>query len=564
MPKIETSEKIFYSLCNKKYNDEQLCDIFPTAKAELDDHADGVLKIELNDTNRPDLWSACGIARALNTYESGEVKKYNFFSTKDNSLDSANRAIINDPSCIGIRDFSIGFAARGVEVTDDMLVAMIQSQEKLCSNFGRKRKTIALGIYRSNLLNYPVHYKGADPDETKFVPLGETEEMSLREICVKHPKGKEYGHIVSNYDLFPYLYDNTGAALSFPPVINSNRIGAVEVGDTDLFVELSGPILDDLLLSASILACDFADMGFEILPVKVQLAKETKYGKEITVPYYFQEEKTSSLALVEKMLGIKISGDEIIECLKKMGINSTVKDETVTITVPEYRNDFLHAADIVEDIMIGYGLNNFVPVLPDDFTKGYLSSAEEYARKVKKLLVGLGFQEMMYNYLGSRREYVDNMHISDEKVVFIANPMSENYEVVRPSILPSLLESESVSGHAAYPHNIFEIGKVCYKDETDNSGTVTKNHLGFFSSNNAVGYNDASSYIQTLLYFLNTEYSLQEVENDGRFIPGRAAKIISNGQEIGIFGEVHPQVLTSWGSGMPAIMAELDLDKMHD
>ena len=63
-------------------------------------------------------------------------------------------------------------------------------------------------------------------------------------------------------------------------------------------------------------------------------------------------------------------------------------------------------------------------------------------------MIGMGFQEMMYNYLGSRREYVDNMHIKGDKVIMIANPMSENFEAVRPSIIPSLLESESVSGHA--------------------------------------------------------------------------------------------------------------------
>ncbi len=155
------------------------------------------------------------------------------------------------------------------------------------------------------------------------------------------------------------------------------------------------------------------------------------------------------------------------------------------------------------------------------------------------------------------------MHISDEKVVFIANPMSENYEVVRPSILPSLLESESVSGHAVYPHNIFEIGKVCYKDDRDNSGTVTKNHMGFFSADNQIGYNEAASYIQTLMYYLKKEYTLSPVVEDGRFIPGRAAKIVVDGEEVGLFGEVHPQVLESWSCSMPAIMAEIDLDMLH-
>ncbi|HIV99091.1 MAG TPA: phenylalanine--tRNA ligase subunit beta [Candidatus Ornithospirochaeta avicola] len=561
MPKIEVNENMFFSLLGKRMSDDELVDIFPVAKAELDGHDGDTIKIELNDTNRPDLWSASGVARALSTYESGNIRKYSFFSTAENSLDSEGREVIDDESALGIRDYSIGFAATAeTPISEEILLSLIQSQEKICFNFGRKRKTIALGIYRSDLIKYPVHYKAVDPDETKFVPLGMDRMMSLREICSEHPKGKEYGHIVSSFDRFPYLHDDNGDTLSFPPVINSARIGAVEVGDRNLFVELSGPILDDLILASSILACDMSDMGFEILPVKVRFAKETKYGKEITVPYYFQSTQKCSVKAVEKKLGMPLSDEQCRKALERMGVECDICADEITIRCPEYRNDFLHEVDVIEDIMIGHGLMNFTPVMPKDFTVGRLSKAEEISRKVKDLLVGLGYQEMIYNYLGSRKEYIDRMHVSDEKAVFIMNPMSENYEVVRPSILPSLLESESMSAHAVYPHNIFEVGKICIRDSEDNSGTVTKNTLGFSSSNNLVGYNDASSVVSTLMFFLGKEYRLESLTDDPRFIAGRGAKIIVGGKEVGCFGEIHPQVLTSWGVEMPVVACEIYLD----
>ena len=564
MPKIEVPENIFYELLGKRMSDDELVDIFPVAKAELDGHDtdNHVIKIELNDTNRPDLWSAAGVARALKCYETGKIPSYDFFSSAECEKNSEGRMIVNDESVVGIRDYSIGFAARGKVVDNELLVNLIQSQEKLCTNFGRKRKTIAMGIYRSELIKYPVHYAAVDPDKTKFVPLGMDEELSLREICEKHPKGKEYGHIVSSFSRFPYLYDDNGDTLSFPPVINSARIGAVEIGDSDFFIEVSGPILDDLLLAVSILSCDMADMGFEILPVKVRFAKDTPYGREITVPYRFQKPMTASLELVHHKLGEVLSEKECVEAMQRMGVKATVNDGVITVQVPEYRNDFLHGVDIVEDVMIGHGLASFEPVMPKDFTIGRLSPVEEFSRKVKGILVGLGFQEMMYNYLGSKREYIDNMHVSGDNAVFIANPMSENYEVIRPSILPCLLESESVSGHAVYPHSIFEIGKITVKDDSDNSGTRTIDSFGFFSSDVAIGYNDAASYINTLMYFLRKEYTLKEVDGDPRFIPGRAAQIIYKGESVGIFGETHPQVLESWGCSMPSIMAEIDLNNL--
>ena len=97
MPKIEVPENIFYELLGKRMTDDELLDIFPVAKAELDGHdTEGhVIKIELNDTNRPDLWSAAGVARALKTYQSGKIPSYGFFSTKDDEKPSDGRIVID-------------------------------------------------------------------------------------------------------------------------------------------------------------------------------------------------------------------------------------------------------------------------------------------------------------------------------------------------------------------------------------------------------------------------------------------------------------------------------------
>ena len=560
MPKIETSEKLFYGLLGKTLTDSQLEDILPVAKAELDGHEGDLLKIELNDTNRPDLWSAAGVARLLKSYWGIEAPVYDFCSTEEETFDHEGRELHVHSSVSAVRPYGIAFAAKGHTIDEHDLEALIQSQEKLCSNFGRKRKTIAMGIYRSSLIKYPVHYRGVDPDKTSFVPLGMSENLTLREICSKHPKGKEYGPIVADSPLFPYITDDNGETLSFPPVINSAKIGAVEVGDSELFIELSGTDLPDMLLSASIMACDMSDLGFEILPVKVIFPEETEFGKEITVPYYFQEPTSCSLALVHKTLGEKMTGEEAVAALKKMGIYAIYSDDTIYATVPEFRNDFLHPCDLVEDIMIGYGLGNFEPEMPQDFTVGRLTAAEELGRKVKDIMVGLGFQEMIYNYLGSKREYATNMEVDGKQYISIANPMSENYEMVRPSIIPSLMESESVSGHAPFPHKIFEVGKVAFLDEADNSGTTTRNNLGFLSSDSVMGFNEVSSLVNTLMYFLGKEYSLSSLDGDARFIEGRCAAVMVGEVKVGVFGEISPKVLENWGCGMPTVACEIDLD----
>ena len=561
MPKIEVHEDLFNSLLNHTYSDDALEMIFPVAKAELDAHLkdEHLYKIELNDTNRPDLWSAGGVARALNTYETKQLTNYDFFSSKEEGKESGGRELIVHESVKEVRPFSVGFSVTGKVVDENILESLIQTQEKLCNNFGRKRKSIAIGVYRSDLIKFPVHYKGVDPDAYSFVPLGMDESLTLREITKKHPKGIEFGPIVQDSSLFPFLSDDNGDVLSFPPVINSAHIGAVKEGDEHLFFEFSGSGLDDLLLASSIFACDCADLGYTILPVKCILGEKSEYGTSITVPYYFQKEATCPLPFLFKTLGESLNNELVVEALLKMGISSTITNDSVVIKVPPYRNDFLHPVDIVEDVMIGHSLSLFSPELPKDSTVGRLSKAEQLARKVKDICIGMGFQEMMYNYLGSRKEYIDNMHVSGDEYIQIANPMSENYEYVRPSIIPSLLESESMSAHAIYPHHIFEVGKVAYIYEDDNSGTRTRNHLGFFSAAGDMGFNQLNSYISTLFYYLNVEYVMGELV-DPRFIAGRCGRLVVDGHEVGIFGEIHPQVLESWNITMPSIACEIDLD----
>ena len=255
MPKIEVHQDLLESLLQESYTNEQLEDVLVVAKSELDDYdeKERIYKIELNDTNRPDLWSVAGVARQLKTYRTEKIKDYDFFSSKDKTQESGNRTLIVDKSAKVVRPFSIGFAAKGVVVDEHILLTLIQSQEKLCHNFGQKRKTIAIGVYRDDLIKYPVHFKGADPDKTKFIPLGMTENLSLKEICEKHPKGKEYGHIVADKPLYPLLFDDNGEVLSFPPVINSASWELLK-WVMKISFEFSGTILDDLILAANIMA----------------------------------------------------------------------------------------------------------------------------------------------------------------------------------------------------------------------------------------------------------------------------------------------------------------------
>ncbi|MDR1507265.1 MAG: phenylalanine--tRNA ligase subunit beta [Treponema sp.] len=582
MPKIEVNEKAFFTLAGcpggrRKWNTRDAFEQALTcAKAELDEDSDAdlpeedrVLKIELNDTNRPDLWGTAGCARQLNIYDGGKIPSYPFFSSPEKPLDTAYRVCV-EKTVRQVRPFLAGFVASGKAISDPMLRDMIQTQEKLAWNFGRKRRTISMGLYRIAAIKWPIIYKAVDPDSVSFVPLQWDTPLTLREILKQHPKGKEYAFIQEHEKLHPLLTDSTGEVLSYPPIINSAGLGAVQVGDTDLFVELTGTDQASVTLAASIVACDLADNGFTVEPVKVDYDYDTPYGKTCVTPYYFQEPVFCSLARVEKYLGEKIAADDCVKALARMGVRSekaagtergreAVRGPGVLAWPPEYRNDFLHAADVMEDIMIGRGLSTFTPERPRDFTVGRLTPVTVSSRRIKEIMAGLGYQEMIYNYLGSRKDLVEKMKSQGGSIIKISNPMTENYEYVRDSILASLLASEEVSGHAAYPHKIFETGKIARLDDGDNSGTVTRQYLGFLEAGSDANFNVIAAELQTLFYYLSLEYDVEE-SGDSRFIPGRAAAILYKGKAAGVFGEIHPELLENWGITVPCTACELDTE----
>jgi phenylalanyl-tRNA synthetase beta chain len=570
MPKIDVNEKFFYTLMGDSPDAATLEARLPTAKAELDgwegepgDPEGRVIKIELNDTNRPDLWSTAGLARQLKVHRTGERPSYPFFVPLGEQK-SCPWVVEVDESVRKVRPFLAGFVAKGVAITDAMLRDFIQTQEKLTWNYGRKRRTVSIGLYRPSIITWPVRYRGADPDREAFVPLQETRSMTLRQILAEHPKGKEYGFILEKEPVHPLLLDDRGRVLSYPPIINSADLGAVLVGDDDLFIEVTGSDYPSVALTASIMACDLADMGFAIENVEVRYPYDTPFGRKVAFPCYFQKPVEVGLGQIQKLLGLPLTMEESMQALSRMGCKAQAKPEDrILVSPPEYRNDFLHPVDIIEDVLIGVGMDQFPPERPRDFTIGRLSPIELLSRKAKLGFVGSGYQEMIYNYLGSGREYIDKMGIPADTVVHIANPMSENFEYLRNSPLPGLLGTESVSAKAPYPHRTFEVGKVAIKRPEDNYGVATRQYVGFLSTHPSADYNEAASLLATAMYYLGKEYSLEE-SSDPRFIPGRQARVIYGGTAIGVYGELHPAVLEAFGITMPSAGGEIDLDALLD
>ena len=124
---------------------------------------------------------------------------------------------------------------------------------------------------------------------------------------------------------------------------------------------------------------------------------------------------------------------------------------------------------------------------------------------------------------------------------------------------PSMLEALSQNTGEGYPQRVFEIGDCVVLDSSTDTGTRDDRILCYAEADARTGWNEIKGILEALAIHLEgVEFSLETAEHPS-FIPGRVAKIMVNGQEKGILGEIHPQVLRNWGISVPISLLELKI-----
>ncbi|MEK7747795.1 MAG: phenylalanine--tRNA ligase subunit beta [Nitrospirota bacterium] len=580
MPTIEVNRTDLESLLGEPLDESRLLSLLPLVKGEIKEWDERDLKIELNDSNRPDLWSPEGIARQIRIHRSGgaarqirihskgrlQTAPYPFFTQE------AAQKITVSKSVSAIRPYLGGFLVRGLTISEQVLTQLIQSQEKLADIFGQKRKTVSIGLYPLHKITFPVRYDTADPETTAFIPLGTDRKMSLSEILKEHPKGIAFAGILKGHVNYPILIDANDQILSFPPIINSRGTGEVKVSDTDLLVEVTGTNLRMVMLAVNIFACNLFDRGGIIEPLIIEFPEETNFGTTVKMPYaegIKPFSKTVQVALIqfEKGLGEAISLDTAQRFLVSYGYNVSTEERSLTVQLPPYRDDLMHPVDVVEDFAISRGYETFVPTLPSQATIGSQSASSRQSARLVSAMIGFGFEEVISNLLSSHEEQSDWMgkpnHVNrpEGRIVAIENPMTERYAVPRSWILPSLLRVEGKSSKAYYPHRLFEVGEVVRLNPSG-KGCETALHLAGVIAYAEAKFSDLHAVVFTLFHTLGFAVKMQSFDHP-TFIEGRAgALFIDKGGvaiEIGMIGEVHPEVLTRWEIGVPTVAFEIEV-----
>jgi phenylalanyl-tRNA synthetase beta chain len=539
MPTIEFSFKDFCKLLGKKVSEKRFEELLSYAKAELDGLTNDVAKVDLNDTNLPVLWSVEGLARRLKGIEGIETGIYK------PKIKKTNDKVIVDKKLSKVRPYIACFRAKGKPLNEYMLLQLIQLQEKLCENFGRKRKKISIGVYPSKKISFPVHFKAATAS-TKFVPLDCTEEMTISEILENHPKGKEYSSILEGVSHYPILIDSKEEVLSLAPIINSERTGKLEVGDCELFFDATGTDEDSVILAATIFAAALADRGFELESLTIEYA-----DKKVVVPSFDTRSIKFDSALAESILGIKLKESDIKKYLEQMRYGYSKGD----VQIPAYRNDIMHVLDVIEDLCIAYGYHNLKSQSLNFYSRGEMLSGTRFTDLDRSFWVGLGYQEIFSAILTKPDLLYKQMCVADSGTVEIDNYMSKSYSVVRSWIMPILMDVLSKNKHVDYPQKAFESGLVAQR-HGDN--ILEEEHISAVSAHSSASFTEMRQNIECVLRSHGIECTFKKFEL-GCFIPGRAAKVLVKGKEIGFVGEVNPKVLNNFSLLVPVAACEINL-----
>lgn len=544
MALITINRKIFEKEIGKL--DEKMQERVSMFGTPLEKFDENEMEIEIFP-NRPDMLSYHGFKRSFLAFlgKKTGMKKY------DLNKPEKDYKVIIDSSVKDVRPYTACAIVKDLKLDDEKIKELIEIQEKLHLTLGRKRKKVAIGIYPLEKIKLPITFRALEPDYIKFIPLESDREMSGLQILQKHPTGKEYSHLLAGKSKFPVFIDANNQVLSMPPIINSQLTGKVTEETKDVFIECSGFDFNSLKKCLNILVLVFSEMGGKIYQM------ELKGAPEKISPLLDSEKMKISLENTNKLLGIKIDEKKLKQLLENMGHNYNSK--TNEAEIGPWRTDILHEVDLIEDIAIAYGYENFIPEIPSISTIGQENPQEIIKRKISEILSGLNILEVSNYHLTNKEYQFKKMGIPEkqEKNFVEVENSKTDYDILRKDLSHFLLKNLSENVDSEYPQRIYEIGNVFeLKKDINESEKLAL----------AVTPGNFTEIKQILLYLsrsLDINISLKESEDcPASFIDGRTANVLLEDREIGILGEVHPRILRNWKIKMPVAIFEIDLKEV--
>lgn len=289
---------------------------------------------------------------------------------------------------------------------------------------------------------------------------------------------------------------------------------------------------------------------------------------------------------VGRWLGIELAADEVRDLLAPLGFEVSPKEHGVEVVPPDHRLDIgsglTGMADVMEEIARIYGYDRIpLQLMEEEIPRQPVDEALELEEAVRDLLVDLGLQEVVtYRLTTPAREArarAPGAEVDEREYIRLSNPSSSEREVMRHSLLASLLEIVEANARVRQRISLFEIGPVYLPVEGERlpnepqrlglalhgrrgQATWIEGEAGIF------GFYDLKGVVTGLLTALKIEGVGFVPEGDHpSYHPGKCAAVEIDGQRVGVFGELHPLVAEHYDFGeAPVVAGTFDIEKILD
>jgi len=287
-----------------------------------------------------------------------------------------------------------------------------------------------------------------------------------------------------------------------------------------------------------------------------------------------QQTVTLRIARASKVLGMPLTQAQCAKALMGLGLPVVEGDGVLTVTAPSYRFDIQIEEDLIEEVARVVGYDN-LPATPPQapITAKVRPEARRGEFAVRRAVAALGYQETInFSFVEERWE---QELAGNPNPIKLLNPIASQMSVMRSSLLGSLLQVLKFNqDRKAQRVRVFEIGRVFLRDASVDSSDTTVQ--GFRQpmrlAGLAVGPCDAPEWgeKERAVDFFDVKGDLQALLAPVQAIfvtaqhpamhPGRCAKVLVHGVEVGFVGELHPKWRQSYDLNQAPILFEVDLD----
>jgi len=553
MPVVELNINRIKKLISGQVTKKKIIENLPFLGLDIESQDGDQIRVEYSP-NRPDYSTDFGIALGLQGLLG--TKKGIF---KTNIKKEGKYEIKVNSSVSKIRPFVTGIVAKNGIIDDQTIKQLMNMQEDLHLGIGRKRKKSSIGLHDLDKISFPLTYTTTSRDH-KFVPLNSTVESTISSILSETDVGQNYGWTLGDSKNVPIIIDREENTISFPPIINA-AVTTVTTKTKNILVEVTSIDKDAAEDMLSVVSTILHVAGFQISELKITGGKNSTPKLNSRIIQY--EPK-----LTAQILGLDISISAMITSLKKCRLDATQNGKKIQCVIPRYRFDIFGSMDIVEEIALGYGIQNLEPKLSTSETLGEKSVITKKLELVSKTAVGLGFTEVLNSTLTSENSFVlTNRAQMGSLSLSVLDSKSQEHTILRDLILPGLIENISKNIHESYPQKIFETG-IVFRTPTK----YESQHLGAVMAYKESNFSEMKAILQSILKTglkldMTTEFPNENSNTEYGtriFSKGRFAKVLVQDIIVGYVGEINSDVLDNFKIRTPVVGFDIDLSLIFE